>query len=104
MASTTPSTEVKVEHDIASFKAEILSLLQVVARDFDSFLDLVDPKMKEIYRLMAEYPDREELSRAFPPTFLVGCRMHSPRGPQRENSTTTLVGTFWAPDGLQRAP
>ena len=100
MASSSLPIEVKVEHDLASFKAEILSRIQEVARDFDSFLDLVDPKMKEIYRLLADYPDREELRGAFPPSFLVGCRIHSPRGPRRENSTTTLVGTFWAPDGL----
>ena len=104
MASNSPPTEVKVEHDIESFKAEISSRLQIVARDFDAFLELVEPKMTEIFRLMADYSDRQELRGAFPPAFLVGCRMHSPRGPQRENATATLVGTFWAPESLRESP
>ena len=96
-------TEVKVEHDISSFKAEIISRMNVVRRDFDTFMDLVEPKLSEIYRLMAEYPDSQEIREAFPPAFLVGVRIRSPRGPRHEPYTNNLVGTFWAPESLRES-
>ena len=98
MDSNPSSTEVKVEHDIESFKAEIISRMNIVLRDFDAFLDQVDPKMAEIYQMMVDYPNRQELREAFPPRLLIGSRVH--RKPRHGNSNTTLVGTFWAPECL----
>ena len=103
MDSDSASAEVKVEHDISSFKAEIMSLVDTVVRDFDTFMAMVEPKMAEVYRMISEYPNIQEIREVFPSTFLVGIRIRSPRRARREAYTNNLVGTFWAPENLREA-
>ena len=103
MNSDSASGEVKVEHDISSFKAEIISLVDAVVHDFQTFMAMVEPKMDEVYRMIADYPNIQEIREAFPPTFLVGIRIRSPRRARREAYTNNLVGTFWAPENLRES-